>query len=149
MKYKIRSIFIFLWLFAVNTLFGQDSLKMKFITWDVLLSPVVHADKSVTFQLKAPDAREVSVAISGRQKIGMTKNEDGVWSVTIGTMEADVYPYRFVLDRVNIIDPANPEVTGGHKMTAGQSLLTVPDDAPKPWEFKDVPHGTISTHYYN
>ena len=62
----------------------------------------------------------------------MTRKAEGVWSVTTMTLEADIYPYRFEIDGLSVIDPANPLITGGYAMTAGQSLLTVPGQTGAP-----------------
>lgn len=135
--------------FCLCSLQAQDKLSMKFITWEVLLSPVVHTDGSITFQIEAPEAKEVYVAISGREKIPMNKNSEGLWSVTTEILPPDVYPYRIELDGLKIVDPANPSVTGGYNMTAGQSLVVVPAKNSQPWEFTDVAHGNITRHFYH
>src|SRR5439155_14069802 len=75
-----------------------------------VVSPEVHADKTVTFRLRAADAKEVKV---GGEWPGGTKsltNTEGVWSVTIGPLEPDIYGYNLTLDGVQIVDPNNPWV---------------------------------------
>ena len=44
-------------------------------------SPEVGADRRVTFRLRAPNAKEAAVTLSG-QRLDMTKDDQGVWSVT-------------------------------------------------------------------
>ncbi|PYJ95915.1 MAG: hypothetical protein DME23_22275, partial [Verrucomicrobia bacterium] len=59
-------------------------------------SPEVHADRTVTFRVRAPKASEVSV--SGEWPGGakaMTKGDNDVWSVNVGPLEPDVYGYSF------------------------------------------------------
>src|SRR5687767_6810242 len=61
-----------------------------------IVSPEVHPDRTVTFRVRAPDAKKVSV--SGEWPGGnkdMTKNEQGVWSATVGPLEPDLYGYGF------------------------------------------------------
>ena len=37
----------------------------------------------------------------------MTKNANGLWSVTLGPLESDLYEYQFLLDGRKITDPGN------------------------------------------
>src|SRR5437764_15119684 len=87
-------------------------------------SPEVSADGKVTFRLRAPNAKEVAVTGIG-QRLGMTKDDQGVWSATTDTLKPDLYTYMFSVDGLSIVDPAN-----GHFKTssgsAGNSLLRVP-----------------------
>lgn len=48
-------------------------------------SPEVSADQRVTFRLRAPNAREVAVAIGGK-RLAMQKDEQGLWSLTTDPM---------------------------------------------------------------
>jgi enterochelin esterase-like enzyme len=109
-------------------------------------SPDVSADGTITFRLKAPDAKEVFVSFNGRTP--MTKDEQGVWSATSKVMEPNIYPYNFVVDGVSISDPSNPavksSVTGGF-----QSFVHVPGPKSLSWEWNDVPHGAVTHHFYH
>ena len=59
-----------------------------------LNSPDVHDDRTVTFRLKAPKAREVKlagVAIltalgKGNEQVPFTMGEDSIWTLTIGPL---------------------------------------------------------------
>ena len=56
-----------------------------------LVSPEVHPDGTVTFRLRAPNANEVKV--SGEWPGGatsLTNDGNGVWSATVGPLEADI-----------------------------------------------------------
>src|SRR5678815_4990677 len=75
---------------------------------DTLVSPEVQADRRVTFRLRAPKAGEVSLAMDympagTREK--MSKDAEGVWSVTIGPLDPTVYIYSFHVDGVAMADP--------------------------------------------
>ncbi|MCF0178502.1 MAG: esterase, partial [Bacteroidales bacterium] len=88
-----------------NPQFNTDNLK-PFGT--SVISPDVHADRTVTFRLLAPNAKEVT--LTGTGPIGtvkMTKDKDGVWSVTIGPLTPNHYRYNFIVDGLKIIDPSN------------------------------------------
>src|SRR5688572_18340381 len=71
-------------------------------------SPEIHEDGRVTFRFPAPHATKVE--LSGqfqRQNQPMEKGEKGVWSVTVGPIEPNLYPYSFVVDGTNVSDPGN------------------------------------------
>ncbi len=65
------------------------------------------APGSVTFRLKAPDAQTVTFEREGQSPVSMTKDADGVWSVTIDSMDAEVFKYCFVMDGTRVADPNN------------------------------------------
>ncbi len=110
-------------------------------------SPEVHADRTVTFRVRAPKATEVSV--SGEWPGGakaLTKGDNDVWSVTLGPLEPDVYGYTFSIDGFRTLDPVNPGVKPMRSPTT--SVLEVPGKPPRIWEFQDVPHGAVRLHDY-
>ena len=112
-----------------------------------LVSPEVHADRSVTFRLRAPNNKEVSVSIEGVPKpIAMQKDDQGVWSVTTDPMAPDYYGYSFVADGVNMFDPSNHAVKPNFLYRASE--VHVPGAASASWEVAAVPHGEIHHHFY-
>jgi enterochelin esterase family protein len=112
-----------------------------------LTSPEVHPDNRVTFRFRAPNAKEVLLAREGvPQRLPMQKDDQGVWSVTTGVLEPDLYGYAFVADGVNLIDPSNPVMKPNLLNT--QSVVHVRGPASLPWEVNNVPRGTIQRHFY-
>jgi len=112
--------------------------------------PEVHADRSVTFRLTAPKAVEVTV--SGEFLKGSTplaKDDKGIWSVTVGPVEPEIYNYNFTIDGVKTIDPGNPNVKFGSTAQTVQSILEVPAGGPTFYDGQAVPHGEIHTHWYD
>ena len=110
-----------------------------------LISPEVHPDRSVTFRLKAPDAKEVVL----RYDLGtntLQRDEQGVWSVTTEPLEPDIYSYSFLVDGLRINDPANSFLK--YSLIDTESQFHVPGPAALPWEINDVPHGVIHRHHY-
>lgn len=111
------------------------------------LSPEVHADRTVTLRVRAPKASEVTV--SGEWPGGtkaMTKDDQGVWSVTLGPVEPGLYGYNFSIDGFRTADPVNANVKPMRSPTT--SILEVPGTPPRVWEFQEVPHGTVHLHDY-
>src|SRR6185295_833012 len=73
-----------------------------------VISPEVHADRRVTFRLRAPNAKEVFVQREGAEKIALQKDDQGLWTVTTGALDPDIYGYSFSVDGVTHFDPSNP-----------------------------------------
>ena len=111
-----------------------------------LQSPEVHPDNRVTFRFRAPNAKEVFLTREGGQRLPMQKDDQGVWSVTTGALEPDLYGYAFVADGVSLIDPLNPVMKPNLLNT--QSVVHVRGPASLPWEVNNVPRGTIQRHFY-
>ena len=112
-----------------------------------LISPDVHADRTVTFRLRAPNDKEVSVSIEGVPKpLAMQKDDQGVWSVTTDAMAPDYYGYSFIADGVGMFDPSNHAVKPNFLYRASE--MHVPGAASASWEIAAVPHGEIHHHFY-
>jgi enterochelin esterase family protein len=113
-----------------------------------VVSPDVHADRTVTFRIRAAKAAEVVLngEWKGGGKLAMTKDDQGVWSVTVGPLEADLYGYSFAVDGVTVLDPANSVLKP--MRSPRTSVVDVPGDPPRLHEYQDVPHGTVRLHEY-
>jgi enterochelin esterase-like enzyme len=113
-----------------------------------LVSPEVAADHRVTFRLKAPEAKAVTVSGDFGGDLEMGKGADGIWTATVGPLAPEMYVYFFVVDGVRLTDPGNPQVKIGYVTSTTTSLFTVPGDAPAFYDVQDVPHGEIRTVLY-
>src|SRR5882762_4764958 len=119
-----------------------------------VVSPEAHADHRVTFRLRAPNAKEVSVQIEGASKpLAMQKDDEGVWSGTTDPFAPDYYGYAFIVDGVAMFDPSNSATKPNFLYRASE--LHVPpaaansgDSASPTWEIADVPHGEVHHHFY-
>ena len=113
----------------------------------VIVSPQVEQDRRVTFRLRAPDAQAVGLSVQFAQGTQpMTKDANGIWSVTVGPAEPEIYEYNFVVDGLQTADPANSwlKFWGG----AARNLVLVPGQPPMFFEQQPVPHGTVHIHKY-
>jgi enterochelin esterase-like enzyme len=121
--------------------FGQPAVRRT-------VSPEVLADRRITFRVAAPKATEVQLRFSEGvpQSHPMTKGEDGVWSVTIGPVEPEIYTYSFLVDGAKWIDLANPTAKIGASIDA--SVVEVPGNPPRFDQVQDVPHGSIDIQTY-
>lgn len=113
-----------------------------------LVSPEVKPDKTVTFRFRAPNAKEVTLIgeLDGKT-YPMTKDEAGVWSVTIGPLGPDVYNYQFNVDGVIAMDPVNPAVKLGFGNFPPANMFEIPGDEFE--DARDVPHGTVRIETYH
>jgi enterochelin esterase family protein len=113
----------------------------------LVVSPQIHADKRVTFRYQAPAAKDVQLSAQfEKERVPMTRDSAGIWSVTVGPVKPDIYPYNFVADGLSLMDPANPAFFPNERFKA--SLVDIPGDTPLVHAMKDVPHGTVSYEYY-
>lgn len=141
---KIFVPFLATFLLAVSALtFAQAPNPQPQVT-----SPEVQADRKVTFRLLAPKAE--SVRLSGSDIPGMgpgkelTKDDKGVWEITLGPLDPGTYRYNFNVAGVATIDPRNPSISESNNNV--WSLVYVPGS-----EFQDtknVPHGAVAAVTY-
>ena len=113
-------------------------------------TPTVHPDRRITFTLKAPQAD--SVAVSGGDGLGlgsgplsMTKDAEGMWSVTTAPAVPGFHYYWFVLNGVRVNDPASDTFFGYGRQTGG---IEVPEAGADYYSIKDVPHGEVREKSY-
>jgi len=115
--------------------------------WQSIVSPEVHPDRRVTFRLTAPKAKQVGVNIQFQRGLQpMTRNKDGVWSVTLGPAEPDIYEYSFVVDGLQITDPSNSWLK--FWLRTAKNLVEIPGEEPMFFQEQQVPHGTVHIHKY-
>lgn len=112
-----------------------------------ITSPDVQSDGHVTFRFRAPNAQKVELSIEGQpDPVPMQKDDQGVWSATVGPLPPDIYGYAFKADGVTLIDPSNQLMKPNLLDT--ESAVHIPDPS-LPWEVNQVPHGEIHHHFYH
>ena len=125
-------------------------------------SPVVNPDKSVTFNLIAPEAQKVQITgdFLPPKKIEyqgntydapgvaeLKKDDKGVWSFTSETLKPELYTYNMIVDGVNILDPLN--VYNIRDISNLFSVLLIDGDARTDlYKVNKVAHGTVSKVWY-
>jgi enterochelin esterase-like enzyme len=127
------------------THFGSLSLVCA-AAWAQQINP----DHTVTFRITAPKASEVTLTgefLKGAKPLA--KDEKGVWSVTVGPIEPEIYNYHFNVDGVKTIDPANAAVKFGSTPSTIDSILEIRGSSPAFYDGQDVPHGEIHTLWYH
>lgn len=111
-----------------------------------VISPEVHPDRRVTFRFRAPSAKEVILSREGGQRVPMTKDDKGLWTLTTDPLEPDYYGYSFVTDGVNMMDPNNPLMKPN--LLNPQSMVHV--RGTNTWDVRaNVAKGTVHRHFYH
>jgi enterochelin esterase-like enzyme len=127
--------FCFLAALVAAASFGQGKPR-KFV------SPEVQADRAVTFRIFAPTAAEVTLWGEWILKFNtlehLKKDEEGIWSFTVGPLAPGIYSYVFLVDGVAAPDPKNPNLN-----SSGGSFVEVRGDGAMPYDRRDVPHGAV------
>lgn len=116
------------------------------------VSPEIHPDHRVTFRLLSPKATEVMLVsgllesvLKGPQP--MQKDPQGVWSVTVGPLEADIYDYGFAVDGgLRIPDPANPNVASVRR--GPYSYFEIGAGSARFYDPRPVTRGEVHEHWY-
>ena len=113
-----------------------------------IVSPEVLPDHRITFRIHAPKAAEAVLRFGDvdPKPYPMTKGEYGIWSVTIGPINPEIYLYYFTLDGAKTIDLSNPIMKVGATIDA--SVVEIMGNPPRFDQVQEVPHGSINIHTY-
>jgi enterochelin esterase-like enzyme len=113
----------------------------------VPVSPELHADGSVTFRCRAPKAAEVKLRGQWTQDLpNLNKGENGLWSLTVRAVPTGVWEYSFNIDGLAVLDSLNPAFKPQRQPQS--SILHLPSNPPSPWDWQDIPHGSVHQHGY-
>jgi hypothetical protein len=91
-------------------------------------------DHRIIFRLSAPQANSFSVLFGSGDPAApvpvtpMTKDANGLWSVTLGPVAPDLDEYQFNIDGVIVTDPGNNLPKPQRQVST--SLILVPGDPP-------------------
>ena len=109
----------------------------------LVISPQVNPDKTIVFRYLAPSANDVRLSAQfEKEPVAMTKDTIGIWSVKAGPVKPDIYPYSFLVDGIQVMDPGNVAYFPNEFFKA--SLVDIPGDTPLIHSLQDVPHGTVT-----
>src|SRR5262245_20885601 len=111
--------------------------------------PRITSDLSVTFRLKAPNAKQVKLEGGAgliKEPIDLARGEDGVWTVTTPAAVPGFHYYWFVLDGLRVNDPSSYSWFGWGRESSG---IEIPEPGVDFYTAKqDVPHGEVRAHWY-
>ncbi len=136
---------------AQQNLFGGQNIQ----------SAVVNADNTVTFRFLAPDAKSVAVAgdfaevvednpiggMVGTGLIPMTKDAEGLWTLTTKPLQPELYSYMFVADGIATADINNPHVYRDFATIC--NVFLVGGGMADLYKVNDIPHGSLTHRWYD
>lgn len=135
---------LLLTLTAVSAINAQQTI---FEQTDIV-SPVVNADGSATFTIRAPKASTVEVVgdcIEGGVA-ALQADTAGVWSYTTRPLPSELYCYNLIVDGVKINDPSN--VYRLRDIASTMDFFIVGGETADNYKVSDVAHGTVSKVWY-
>lgn len=114
-----------------------------------LRSPEIAADNRVTFRLRAPNADNVVLngAWPEGRGVKMAKDDQGIWSATVGPLTPELWAYTFSIDGVTALDPSTPNVQRDGSRYS--SFLIIDGSLSENYSIRDVPHGNVSMVWYD
>lgn len=108
------------------------------------VSPEIHPDAKVTLRFLAPNATAVALqGVTFKEPQPMTKDAEGVWSITVGPLVPEIYSYTFSVDGATVTDPRNRQIK---KWIRSESMFEIAGDPPNVAAAQPVPHGTLHRH---
>jgi enterochelin esterase-like enzyme len=116
---------------------------------DALVPTEIAPDGRVTFRIWAPRASEVRLRgdwIKGPGTELLVKDDQGVWSASVGPLAPDFYSYFYLVDGVKTVDPKNATIKQG--IGSVDNMLMVPGPEAAFLEARPVPHGEIRIAWY-
>jgi enterochelin esterase family protein len=114
----------------------------------VINSPQVRQDNTVVFNFLSPKAKEVKLSTQFEKSPAlMTKDSSGIWTITLGPVKPDIYPYHFIVDGTPVADPRNSAIFPNEGFQS--SLVEITGPKPLVHTLQNVPHGTVYYRYYN
>lgn len=152
-------------LFLAFALMASLSSVAQQAIWGVptIISPDIHPDKTVTFRLDAPKAKQVIVtgdflptekittpygSFDAPGKAELKKNKEGLWEFTTAApLAPELYSYTYIVDSLRINDPNNVYML--RDVASISNIFIIPGERADLYRVNDVPHGTVSKVWYN
>jgi enterochelin esterase-like enzyme len=105
--------------------------------------PRIHPDLRVSFRLKAPEAQKVRLRLG--KDYELVKDREGIWTVTVDPQVPGFHYYWYILDGVNVSDPASETFYGTGRQCSG---IEIPEKGVDFYSPRDVPHGEVRERSY-
>jgi len=110
--------------------------------------PQVNPDHSVTFKFNAPTAK--SVIFSLGKDYPMTKDADGLWTVTTDPQVVGFHFYTIKIGGLNVSDPYCYSFFGGNAHNSGAVEIPESPEESAYYTIQDNPHGALrSVRFYS
>ena len=114
-----------------------------------LVSPEIKADNTVIFRLRAPNATDVIVNGDWPEGRGvkMAKDNEGVWSATVGPLTPELWGYTFSVNGVTVLDSSNGNIRRDGARFA--NIFIIDGSFSANYQVRDIPHGNVNMVWYN
>ena len=129
----------------------------------LLVSPEIHDNNTVTFRLKAPKAMKVQLTgdFIPTQKmdtpygkydapgtVDLVEGKEGIWEYTTPEpLKPELYSYSFLVDGLKINDPSNVYMI--RDVVSVTNVFIIGGGRADLYKVNKVPHGTVSRVWYN
>jgi len=77
----------------------------------------------------------------------MTKDDQGIWSATVGPFTPELWNYTFNVDGATVLDPSNANLL--RDGTRYMNFFIIPGPLSENYSLKDVPHGNVNIVWYD
>ena len=111
-------------------------------------TPAINQDHTVTFSIKAPEAKQVVLHMDYQRDTTMTRSDDGTWTLTTAPLAPELYRYNFVVDGVKVLD-TNNVYSIRDVSTVMSAFIIDGDNAPCPYSVTNVAHGNVAQVWYD
>lgn len=124
------------------------SCVMAFLLAISATAQTMNADRTWTFSYRpATDVDKVVLETSFGGKEKMQKTADGAWTYTTpDTLASDMYTYRFIIGKRNVLDPLNAQVVRDIDDTL--NYFFVPGPLAALYQEQRVAHGKVEQLWY-
>lgn len=135
------------WTLAAGSALAQQAI---FERHDIV-SPQKNDDGTVTFRLKAPDAKKVTLVGDFLNKPAVElENKDGVWTYTSEVLSPELYSYRFYVDGAETLDPSNLDRSRDVRSFMSTFIISKSnDDCGYYYGNHNVEHGDVAQVWYD
>lgn len=156
----MKKLFILAALCLVGTA-AYSQQNLNFGQGPQVVSPEIHADNTVTFNMVAPQAKRVQItgdfmpamkmetpqgSFESPAVAEMKKDDNGVWSFTSKALKPELYMYNFIVDGVKVTDPLN--VYSIRDINNLFNIFIIGGDRADLYKVNKVAHGTVSKVWY-
>ena len=105
--------------------------------------PQILPDNRVVFKMNAPEASKMQIDLG--RKYDMTRDSDGLWTVTTDVINKGFNYYSLLIDGVAVADPSSETFYSMSRMASG---IEIPNKEGDFYALKSVPHGDIRIKKY-
>lgn len=139
---------------------GTNAQELSNFRREAIISPEI-GETQVTFRFMAPTADSVKItggftptvkmetsfgSMDAPSSLPMTKDDKGLWSITMPLPEPELYTYNFIVDGVSVNDPNN--IFMQRDGTRYLSVLLVPGEKTENY-FEAKQHGDMHQVWYD